>query len=70
MVAYIFGCDSSHHLQQQVLHDQAAWTVASCVQMMSVRSAVKTQTISLKKNIKQVANYYYFIFNLCIVSQK
>jgi hypothetical protein len=62
MVAYIVGCDSSHHLLQQLLHDQAAWTLASCLQMMSVRSAMKNQTEDLleQEHIPSGKLLFYF----------
>jgi len=69
MVAYTVGCDSNQHLLQQLLYDQAAWNLASSVQMMSVLPAMNNQTIPLKQNTEQVAKYN-FTFNLYLFSQK
>jgi len=69
MVAYIVGCDSNQPLLQQLLYDQAAWNLASSVQMMSVRPAMNNQTTPLKENTEQVAKYN-FTFNLYLFSQK
>jgi hypothetical protein len=69
MVAYIVGCDSNKHLLQQLLYDQAAWNLASGVQMMSIRPAMNNQTIPLKENTERVAKYD-FTFNFYLFSQK
>jgi hypothetical protein len=69
MVAYIVGCDSNRHLLWQLLHDQAAWNLASSIQMMSVRPSMNNQPIPLKENTEKVAKYN-FTFNLYLFSQK
>jgi hypothetical protein len=69
MVAYNAGCDSSHGLLQQLLHDQAAWASESCVQMMSVRPAMNNRMIALNTDIDQMSKYH-FIVNLHMFCQK
>lgn len=68
-MAYIVGCDSKQHLLQRPLYDQAAWNLASSVQMMSACPAMRNKTIPLQEITEQVVNYT-LNFNLYLFSQK